>query len=132
VTVKTTHSGYTGSGFHDYGSAGTYVEINNVDGGVGGVCSITTRYANGGTWTRRCKINVNGVDQPGEMLFQPIPPAGQWNNWANSNTLQINCEPGTSNTIRIIGLTSGPNLDMAMIESSAYTVMNPLTNRCVN
>ena len=119
VTVKVTHAGFTGEGFMDYGSAGTYVQFDNVDGGIGGSCTLKIRYANGGTWTRRCKVNVNGVDQPGEIAF---PPTGAWNSWLDTEPIEVNCEPGNANTIRIIGLTSGPNMDhmevMTLIETT--------------
>ena len=130
VTVKITHAGFTGDGFLDYGGAGTYVQFDNVDGGMGGSCTLKIRYANGGTWTRRCKVNVNGVDQPGEIAF---PPTGAWNSWLDTEPIEVNCEPGNANTIQIIGLTSGPNMDhmevMTLIETTPKVRMKRYFDR---
>ena len=103
VSVKTVHPGYTGVGFVDYGGAGTYIEMDDVDGGMGGVCSITANYALG-RGTRYCSVTVNGVlVQGGQLVFTAT---GTWASWDDSNSIQIPCNPGATNRIRI---TAGPN-----------------------
>lgn len=101
----------------DYGGAGTYIEMDNVDGGVGGVCSITTNYANGSS-TRVLSVTINGVLQ-GDLLS--CPSTGAWTNWEDSNLIQVPCTPGPTNTIR---LTAGPNTAGPNVNS--ITVSSPI------
>ncbi len=104
---STRHSGYTGSGYMDYGGQGSYVEWNSVKEGPGTV-TLTFRYANGGSKNdRQCAILVNGTDT-GSL---PFAPSGGWASWATvSKTVTL--QPG-ANTIRVEANTSkgGPNLD---------------------
>lgn len=124
VSVKTAHPGYTGSGFVDYGNAGTWIEMNNVDGGMGGVCSITTNYAlEGGI--RYCSVTVNGVLVQGELL--EFEATGTWATWDDSNTIEIPCTSGQTNRIRITAgpNTAGPNLNSITVTTDEEV---PTTN----
>lgn len=107
ATESTTHPGYTGSGYMDYGGQGSYVEWNTVNEGAGTV-TLNFRYANGGSKNnRQCAIIVNGTNT-GSL---PFAPSGGWASWTTvSKTVTL--QPG-DNTIRVEANTSkgGPNLD---------------------
>ena len=124
VSIKTAHPGYTGGGFVDYGGAGTWIEMRNVDGGMGGVCSITSNYALG-SGTRYCSVTVNGVLVQGQRFT--FTSTGAWASWDDSNTIQIPCNPGATNTIRITAgpNTAGPNLNSITVTSDEEV---PTTN----
>jgi len=122
--VKTEHSGYTGFGYVDYGSAGTYIEMDDVDGGMGGVCSITTNYALG-SGTRYCSVTVNGVLVQGDRLV--FGATGTWATWDDSNTIQVPCTSGPTNRIRITAgpNTAGPNMNSITVTTDEVV---PTTN----
>ena len=56
------YSGYTGSGFMDFGGNGTYIEWNNIAAPEAGIYELRLRYANGGATDRAAAILVNGVN----------------------------------------------------------------------
>ncbi len=104
---STTHPGYTGSSYMDYGGRGAYIEWNTVNEGAG-TATLTFRYANGSSKNnRQCAIIVNGTDM-GSLLFAPT---GSWASWTTVSKAVI-LQPG-ANTIRVEANTSkgGPNLD---------------------
>jgi len=124
VSIKTAHPGYTGVGFVDYGGAGTWIEMRNVDGGMGGVCSITTNYALG-SGTRYCSVTVNGALVQGQRFTYRA--TGSWALWEDSNTIQIPCNPGATNRIRITAgpNTAGPNMNSITVTTDEEV---PTTN----
>ncbi len=87
---------------------GSWVEFFNIDGGAGGQCTFSFRYANGGQKDRPCTINVNGVDV-GELQFTP---QDGWSIW-EYNSIETTCKPGPTNVVRMtaLGKEGGPNLD---------------------
>ena len=101
---QSTHAGYTGTGYMDYGS---YVEWNNVSPGSG-TYSISLRYANGSTSNRTCEIIVNGTNR-GTATFNPT---GGWANWGTSTVIGVPLNAG-NNTVRVRVKSgfAGPNLD---------------------
>ena len=103
-TVQTTYSGYTGSGYVDFGGNGTWLEWNNIGGGGS---TLAFRYANGSTVNRQCELRVNGT----VIGNLSMVPTGNWTTWA-TNTVTVTINPG-NNTIRLTANTSngGPNLD---------------------
>lgn len=107
--INTTQfSGYTGSGYIDYGNfSGAWIEWNNVTSSQAGSRTLTFRYANGSTVNRTCNITVNG-NSAGTVSFAP---SSAWTTWKTmSITVTLN---GGNNTIRVTSTTSagGPNLD---------------------
>ena len=125
-----THSGCnafsTNGGFGDMGGVGSWIQFNNVDGGSGGVCSISFTYANADISgnSRPGSITVNGVSTGVTLDFAPTP---RWNSWATSEIIQVNCNAG-NNVIRVTatgggGTNGGPNI--CSLESSVE--VNPPT-----
>ncbi len=106
VTVSSTFSGYTGGGYADYGGNGTWAEWNGVQGPAGPT-SLTIRYSNGSTSSRRCEVKVNDI-AVGTIDF---PGTGSWSSW-NTVSLPIGLTAG-SNRIRVTAITNsgGPNVD---------------------
>ncbi len=103
----TNASGYTGSGFVDFGGNGTYMEWNNVSAAAAGTYQLAFRYANGGGGARQAAVLVNG-QSTGNVSFAPT---GAWTTWA---TLTINASlRAGNNTVRVQANTDsgGPNLD---------------------
>ena len=125
-----THSGCnafsTNGGFGDMGGVGSWIQFNNVDGGSGGVCSISFTYANADIRgnSRPGSITVNGVATGLTLDFVPTP---RWNSWATTEIIQVNCNAG-NNVIRVTatgegGTNGGPNV--CSLESSVE--VNPPT-----
>lgn len=106
-TIETEHSGYTGTGFLDYGSSGTWGEWSAVSVTSSGVKTVDFYYANGSSSNRQCEIIVNGVNA-GSIAFVPT---GSWTTW-DIASVDVNLNAG-NNTIRVKANTSsgGPNLD---------------------
>ena len=138
VNFKTTHAGYTGSGYVDYGDAGSYLEFTGVSGVVGegtpavedgGRCSLKVRYANGSGSDRQGKVTVNG-DPPkldGILISDDtldFPVTGDWDDWEESNTIGLfDCDMDSMNTIRI---TAGPGTPGPNLDNMEVTVSNVL------
>jgi chitodextrinase len=110
-SVATNQSGYTGSGFVDFGGNGTWAEWNNINVGSGSA-TLTIRYASNDTNNRQCAIEVNGVSE-GNISFAPT---GSWTTWT-TETIVVPLNAG-NNTIRITANTSegGPNIDYIDIQ----------------
>jgi len=104
---ETRPSGYTGSGFVDFGDEGTYMEWNNISASAAGEYRLTFRYANGGPSTRQASILVNGTNV-GEAAFASTD---EWTIWRTVSLTKA-LRAGT-NTIRVVASSSngGPNLD---------------------
>lgn len=103
--VATNNAGYTGSGFVDMGSDGTWFELNNIVG-AGDTATLAIRYANGGPTNRQCAVTVNGANI-GNISFAPT---GGWTTWVVTN---VNATLNTgNNTVRLTANTTpGPNVD---------------------
>lgn len=105
TTISSTHKGYTGTGYADYGGNGTWIEWNNVI--KSSTATLIFYYANGSAQNRECSIIVNGTTA-GNVSFAKT---GSWTAW---QTVTINVSLGNSpNTVRVVANTGygGPNLD---------------------
>jgi unsaturated rhamnogalacturonyl hydrolase len=116
--VAANHTGYTGTGFVDYGNAvGGYVQFT-VSAAQAGPATLGFRVANGTTTDRPMSIAVNGVTVVGSRSF---PGTGSWNTWqtvAVPATLAVG-----ANTVRATATTAGggPNLDSLTVGAGTTT-----------
>lgn len=117
---STSNSGYTGTGYVDFGGNGTWMEWNNINVPTAGRYNLTLRYANGGTGSRQAAAIINGVNR-GNASFNIT---GGWTKWA-TDTITVDLRQG-NNTIRFQANTSvgGPNVDNMDVEPVAQ-VTNP-------
>jgi hypothetical protein len=95
VTIAADRSGYYGTGFVNFPTSGGSVLFKHLDGGAGGVRTVTIRYANGGTAARTGLLKLNGVTQ--SISF---PSTGGWTRWSTM-TLELALAPGTANAIAL-------------------------------
>ncbi len=112
-TTSTSQPGYTGTGYMDFGGAGSVVELGNVDVPRYGKYKLTFRYANGTATNKTSKIAVNG-QAAGQLNF---PGTGGWSTWKTTNPLEVTLKKGI-NKIRVTSVAEGPNLDKVLIEAS--------------
>ncbi len=106
VAVASTHGGYTGTGYVDYGGQNSYAQWT-VSAPSAGSYTLKLRYANGVTTNRQCALAVNGSN----LTNISFSPTGSWTTWVVVEaTLNLNAG---NNTIRLTANTSsgGPNLD---------------------
>ncbi len=110
--VARNHTGYTGTGFVNYGENGTWIEWNNVNVDAAGEYNLTFRYANGAN-DRPAAVRVNGAGL-GNLTFAPT---GGWTTWKATPMVKATLRSGT-NTIRVTANTSlgGPNLDSMTVK----------------
>lgn len=112
-TTSTSQPGYTGTGYMDFGGAGSVVELGNVDVPRYGKYTLTFRYANGTASDKTSKIAVNG--QPAGQ--RDFPGTGSWSTWKTTNPLEVTLKKGI-NKIRVTSVADGPNLDKVVIAAS--------------
>lgn len=124
TAISTSHPGYVGTGFVDYGN-NSWIEWDNVNGGAGGSASLTFRYANGSNSTRNADVLVNGT-QVGSLGFAPT---GGWGVW-ETRTLSVTLNSG-SNTVRLLAPAAGPNLDSLAVGVTASATLAPLVSSAV-
>lgn len=108
--VSTANPGYSGTGFMDFGGAGSYVEWTISVSAAGGA-DFSFTYASGDVNVRKCDLIINGVNT-GNVDF---PGTGGWSAWGSTskNSLRLN---NGNNTIRLVQTTSGgPNVDKLSI-----------------
>ena len=117
ASPSTTHPGFEGTGFMDYGS---YVQFDNVSVGTAGSYDIVLRYANNSGGNRNVELIANG----GSPITVALPDVfSSWAEWgtatasgvslnASGNTIRIQNAPGFSgpnlDNIEIVGATAGP------------------------
>ncbi len=107
-SVKSSHSGYEGTGFADYpGGSGSNVYIEwDVTVGAAGVYHTDFRYALG-SGNRPLEFKVNGGVVSSAL---PFTGTGGWGSWGTQQQL-VYLNAG-SNTIRLTALNNaGPNVD---------------------
>jgi hypothetical protein len=111
-TLDNDHTGFTGTGFMDFGGSGTYVEWNNINVATAGSRVLTFRYANGSANARKALILVNGA-AVGNVDFSPT---GAWTNWKTA-AITTSLIAG-NNVIQVRASTSsgGPNLDNMLVK----------------
>jgi uncharacterized protein YjdB len=125
-TIASSHKGYSGSGYVDYGWSGTWIEWNNVNANASGTVSLIIRYANGSS-ERPCRVEVNGTS----IGTLSMAKTGTWSSWG-TESINANLNAG-NNTVRIIaGSAGGPNIDkmdISGLRSSELLTANmgPLT-----
>ncbi len=105
--VAKNHSGYTGTGFVDFGENGSWIEWNNVSAPEAGRYELRFRYANGASGNRGAAILVNGKS----VGSLPFSVTGGWTRWSTAS-ISVSLVRG-NNTIRVVANTGsgGPNLD---------------------
>jgi hypothetical protein len=120
VLVDAKHTGFTGNGFADYSHpSGDYIEWE-LDKSNSGSVALSFRYANGLTYDRPLRLEINGVVVANSLKF---PATGAWNSWSNT-TFNANLIKGT-NKIRLTAIGfSGPNIDhLSWKENPLLTTM---------
>lgn len=111
-SISYSNPGYTGTGYIDYGSTGSYIEWNNINMASPGKYTIVFRYAFGGTVGKNLQVTVNGIAIANPMEFLPT---GSWTTWKTSS-ITADLNEGL-NTIRFTATdTSGPNVDCMEIQ----------------
>lgn len=112
------NSGYTGSGYVDFGGNSSWMQWNNINAPAAGEYKLTLRYANGGSGDRRVAAIINGKNVDNVSF----PKTGGWKNWA-SDTLTVTLKQG-NNSIRLQANTGsgGPNLDGMDVEQVGRAV----------
>jgi hypothetical protein len=112
-------TGYTGTGYVDYGGAGSYAQWT-VTRAAAGDATIGFRYANGDTKDRPLTVYLNGLSI-GTLAFAPT---GSWTTW---KTVTINATLAAgSNTIRAVaGAATGANIDSLTITDTTITPPPP-------
>ena len=111
---RSSHPGYTGRGFMDFGATGAWIEWASIRARVSGDFTVTIRYANGSERDRSSTLVVDDV----ETATLPFVSTGSWDNWDTvSTTLRLSA--GT-HRVRIVATASsgGPNLDHLAISSA--------------
>jgi rhamnogalacturonan endolyase len=93
--VRRDATGYRGDGYVDFPASGGSLQINNVNGGAGGVKTISIRYANGNPTPRSGVLQVNGVAQ--RITFKIT---GSYNNWTTIE-VPVTLAAGLNNTLRL-------------------------------
>ena len=110
AAVKTDRAGYRHMGFLNFPASGGVAAFTRINGGAGGIKTITIRYANGGPTPRTGVLRVNGVAQ--SVTFRP---AGSWTNWTTM-TASVNLAAGQNNTLRFESTGQGlGNIDELMV-----------------
>ncbi len=119
--VSTTYSGYTGSGYMNFGGIGTWMEWNNVNVATAGNYTLRFRYANRSSIARGCTVRRNG-SSVGSVAFTST---GAWTSWATA-TLTVALNAG-NNTIRVLSTSSngGPNLDKMEVSNGGTSDQCP-------
>lgn len=109
--VATNSTGFTGTGFMDFGGNGTWIQWNSVRATTAGRYVLGFRYANGGGSARTARISVNGK-AAGEVSFDPT---GAWTTW-QVETLEVSLAANLNTIeVRAISDAGGPNLDHLVV-----------------
>jgi len=108
-TKATDHPGYNGTGYMDFGGAGSIVELGKVNVPRYGSYKLSLRYANGTTANRTSKISIN--DQVVGSV--PFGGTGGWSTW-KTNDITVTLKKG-ANKIRVTSVGEGPNLDQFVL-----------------
>ncbi len=102
-TVATNHTGYTGTGFVDFGDAGTSIEWTNIRAEKTGEFTLTFRY--GATNNRPCDLFVNGKKVT-QLAFKST---GEWTKWSTVDA-KVSLQNGM-NSVKLVAVGAGPNID---------------------
>ncbi len=133
VTAANTYTGYTGTGYADYGTTnGEYIEWT-VTVAAAGSATLDFRYANGSGADIPLELSVNGTVASPNLSFVPTT---DWTTWGTVST-SASLNAG-SNTIRLTSIVNdGSNIDNLTVVDSAPAVFQiphgdflAHTNRC--
>ncbi len=103
VLVLDQYSGFQGTGYVDFGGAGSFVEWDNVLADTEGQFTLTFRYA--AASDRPCNLLVNG-----QTVAQiPFASTGGWTRWQTVDST-VRFKTGR-NVVRVVAVGNGPNLD---------------------
>ncbi|MBL7106000.1 MAG: DUF1080 domain-containing protein [Phycisphaerae bacterium] len=97
------HKGFQGSGFADFGGAGSYIEWDNVLADTAGKYTLTFHYAASGN--RPCELFVNGK----KVAKIDFAATKSFENWKTTD-IKVNFKKG-GNFVKIVAIGAGPNLD---------------------
>ncbi|QGQ95011.1 DUF4038 domain-containing protein [Paenibacillus psychroresistens] len=78
-------------------NVGAYSQISNVNGAAGGNATLKIRFANGSGSTKSLSLYINGV----KLLQNSFANTGSWNTFADTASISITLNSGTSNTIKL-------------------------------
>jgi len=109
------HADYTGSGFFDFGGAGSAGQWT-VTRNTAGAAVLSIRYANGGSTNRPLAVYVNGVN----VGVLSCVPTGSWNTWKEAAIGNLSLAAGPD-TVRLIATdgSGGSNVDSLTITQAA-------------
>ncbi|WP_229257552.1 rhamnogalacturonan lyase family protein [Duganella callida] len=111
TAARTDRGGYRGTGFLSFPASGGGAEFARINGGSGGVKTVTIRYANGNPTPRTGVLRVNGVAQP--ITFRIT---GGWTNWSTA-TASVTLAKGAVNTLRLESTGQGlGNIDELTVQ----------------
>lgn len=110
VQVADNHAGYQGTGFADFGDAGSFIEWDNVLADAAGKFKLTFRYA--AVNDRPCDLLING-ENVGRI---PFADTGAWTTWRTVDR-EVTFRTGR-NAVRVIAVSPGPNLDAMAVNKS--------------
>lgn len=102
-TKESNHDGFQGTGFADFGDAGTYIEWDNVLADDNGTYTLTFLYA--ASRSRPCELFVNNR----AVARIPFASTGGWTNWKTVD-VKVEMKKG-QNVVRVVAIGQGPNLD---------------------
>jgi hypothetical protein len=109
ASVSSANEGHTGTGYVDYGGAGSFAEWDAIDGGSGGTFRVDLRYALLQS-SRSCELLVDGVP----VATAAFRATGSWTTWTIESH-EILLTPGM-HTLRIVANGGGgPNLDHVVL-----------------
>ena len=118
-TVETLNSGFTGTGYADFGTApGQFIQWA-ISAPQAGVYNLIIRYANGSGGNRPLQLNVNGALDQSAMAFNAT---GTWTNWTTV-TEPIVLTAGANSVRLTMNGAEGPNID-----NIALAFLGPVNN----
>lgn len=106
-TVETLNTGFTGTGYADYGTTpGQYIQWN-VNVAQAGIYNLDFRYANGSAADRPLELRVNAAVDQASLSFNPT---SAWTTWQHV-VEQVALDAG-NNLVRLtMNGAEGPNID---------------------
>ncbi|MEQ2457543.1 glycoside hydrolase family 3 C-terminal domain-containing protein, partial [Flavonifractor hominis] len=118
TTVQSNREGFTGTGFADYGGAGSYVEIDlSIE--TFSPYDIEVRYATPDA-ARPCIVYVDGVEV-GRLEINPTGTGNDgWTTWDNETLRNITLSTDNKK-LKIVSIGAGPNIDRVVIRGGMET-----------
>ena len=107
-TVSSEHTGFSGTGFADYGSSVGQTITWTVLAEQAGSHWVSFRYANGGSGGRPLSLSVNGAPTGKTLDFGP---SQGWTKWIHTPGVSIELAAGLNTVVLTSTIASGPNVD---------------------